>query len=174
MYQEQEKQVSVFEFTTPWNGHLDPENRWVKLAEIIPWIEIEQEYASKFTGFKGNVAKPARLAYGALFVQAMLDLRDRECAQTIAENPYIQYFLGFSEYQSAPPVSPSTFVYFRKRIKAHGLARINEILCGISQDDDDDDDNNPEPPEEGGDNDGTLILDATCAPEGYPLSDGSI
>lgn len=96
MYLEQENQVSVFEFMAPWNGKLNPENRWIKLAQIIPWDEIEKEYASKFAGFKGNVAKPARLAFGSLFVQAMLDLRDRECAETIAENPYIQFFLGFS------------------------------------------------------------------------------
>ena len=160
MYLEQENQVSVFEFMAPWNGKLNPDNRWIKLAQIIPWDEIEKEYASKFTGFKGNVAKPARLAFGSLFVQAMLDLRDRECAEMIAENPYIQYFLGFSEFQPSPPVSASTFVYFRKRIKAEGMSRINDILCGINKDDD----NQQDPPEEGGSNDGTLILDATCAP----------
>ena len=129
--------------------------------ESSPGTRLRKEYASKFTGFKGNVAKPARLAFGSLFIQTMLDLRDRECAETIAENPYIQYFLGFSEFQPTPPVSASTFVYFRKRIKAAGMARINDILCGISKDDDNDQD----PPEEGGDNDGTLILDATCAPQ---------
>jgi hypothetical protein len=161
VYQEQENQVSIYEFLTPWNGHLNPNNRWIKLAKIIPWEEIEKEYASKFTSFKGNVAKPARLAFGSLFVQAMLDLRDRECAESIAENPYIQYFLGFSEFQSNPPVSASTFVYFRKRIKAEGMSRINDILCGIDKDDD----NHQDPPEEGGDNGGTLILDATCAPQ---------
>jgi len=161
MYLEQENQVSVFEFMAPWNGKLNANNRWIKLSGIIPWDEIEKEYASKFTGFKGNVAKPARLAFGSLFVQAMLDFRDRECAETIAENPYIQYFLGFSEFQPTPPVSASTFVYFRKRIKADGMARINDILCGISKDDD----NHQDPPEGGGENDGTLILDATCAPQ---------
>jgi transposase, IS5 family len=175
LYKEQESQVSVFEFQMPWGGHLNPENRWIKLAEIIPWQEIEEQYASKFNTFKGNVAKPARLAFGALFVQAKMDLRDRECAELIAENPYIQYFLGFSEYQSNPPVSASTFVYFRKRIKAAGIARINEILCGVKQQDKDDDDP-PASSTDGGEqdmdqadsdsnNEGTLILDATCAPQ---------
>ncbi len=175
MYKDQESQVSVFEFQMPWGGHLNPENRWIKLAEIIPWQEIEEQYASKFNSFKGNVAKPARLAFGTLLVQAKMDLRDRECAELIAENPFIQYFLGFSEYQDNPPVSASTFVYFRKRIKAAGIARINEILCGVKQQDRDDDD--PPDPSPGGDgeqdadqtnsgnNEGTLILDATCAPQ---------
>ena len=27
--------------------HLDEENRWVKLAELIPWSEFETEYASQ-------------------------------------------------------------------------------------------------------------------------------
>jgi transposase, IS5 family len=49
LYKEQESQVSVFEFQMPWGGHLNPENRWIKLAEIIPWQEIEEQYASKFS-----------------------------------------------------------------------------------------------------------------------------
>ena len=27
--------------------HLDQENRWVKLAELIPWSEFQTEYASQ-------------------------------------------------------------------------------------------------------------------------------
>jgi hypothetical protein len=57
----------------PWGGYLNPENRWIKLAEIIPWQKIEEQYASKFNSFKGNVANPARLAFGTLFVRKRIN-----------------------------------------------------------------------------------------------------
>ena len=47
---------------------LNPDNRWVKKAERIPWDEIEQRYAQLFTNRKGNVAKPLRLALGACII----------------------------------------------------------------------------------------------------------
>ncbi len=36
-----------FEF--PELVKLSPNNRWVIMAELIPWLEFEQEYAEKFS-----------------------------------------------------------------------------------------------------------------------------
>ena len=37
------------------------ENRWIKLAEKIPWDYFEAKYASLFPSKTGNVAKPLRM-----------------------------------------------------------------------------------------------------------------
>ena len=29
-------------------GRLNPENRWVKMADLVPWEEVESEYARHF------------------------------------------------------------------------------------------------------------------------------
>jgi hypothetical protein len=41
---------------------LSPENRWVLMAQIIPWSEFETEYAEKFSEIIGAPAKSFRRA----------------------------------------------------------------------------------------------------------------
>ena len=65
MYKFKSRQISFTDFNTPIGIKLNPDNRWVKKAEMIPWDEIEQRYAKLFTNRKGNVAKSLRLALGA-------------------------------------------------------------------------------------------------------------
>ena len=36
-------------FELPFSGKLSPDNRWVIMAELIPWSEFEAEYAEKFS-----------------------------------------------------------------------------------------------------------------------------
>jgi hypothetical protein len=38
------------EFGLPFEGGLDPENRWVKKAVIISWAIIKTEYLKHFSG----------------------------------------------------------------------------------------------------------------------------
>jgi hypothetical protein len=47
-----------FEF--PFEGKLLPENRWVIMADLIPWNEFEEEYAKLFSAEKGA---PADIKY---------------------------------------------------------------------------------------------------------------
>ena len=42
MYKYRSKQISLTDFNTPVGMKLNPDNRWVKKAEIIPWDEMEQ------------------------------------------------------------------------------------------------------------------------------------
>lgn len=37
---------------------MNPDNRWIKLADRIPWDEFEVKYAKLFQSDTGNVAKP--------------------------------------------------------------------------------------------------------------------
>ena len=38
-------QLSIEEFHSPFGGKLDPNNRWVLLHKLIPWIQLESHYA---------------------------------------------------------------------------------------------------------------------------------
>ncbi|MFM7732791.1 MAG: hypothetical protein ACKO6F_04905, partial [Cyanobium sp.] len=38
-------QVSIEEFHSPFGGKLDPNNRWVLLHKVIPWMSLESHYA---------------------------------------------------------------------------------------------------------------------------------
>ena len=71
---------------------MNPENRWVKKVDLIPWNEIEDRYASLFPSKTGHLAKPLRMALGSLIIQKQYGYSDRELVEQLAENPYYQYF----------------------------------------------------------------------------------
>ena len=180
------------DFEQPIGMHLDPNNRWVKQAKLIPWDEVEKLYARQFPSSTGGVALPARMGLGALLIQLHYDVSDREVVQMIQENPYLQYFCGMKKYDSEqPPFDPSTLVHFRKRLGLDLTNAINELIITHCQKClpalEDESQSESESPSEGGTsvdctegtgaasdaiqnseksepNDGTLILDATCAP----------
>ncbi len=155
MYRKRDReQVSIDEFITPFGGKLSLDNRWVKLSEVIPWDRIEDRYAAKF-GKCGNVAIPLRVALGALIIKEKCGFSDEETVENISENNYMQYFIGYKEFTPHKPFVPSLMVEFRKRID---MAEIQRII------DETDEDQSGRPGAGGGENEGTLMLDATCAP----------
>ena len=156
---------------------LNPKNRWVVKAATIPWDAIEERYAELFPSNRGVPAKPLRMALGSLIIQKQIGCFDRELVEQITKNPYFQYFIGLPGYQMEPPFVPSLLVEFRKRLTADIMVDINEMILDYnSPDDPGDDDPNGSPP--GGNSEesssknnfGTLMLDATCAPQNieYP------
>ncbi len=167
MYKPMDRSQSSFlDFNQPMGLKMNPENRWVKMADLVPWNEFEIKYAQLFPSNTGNVAKPLRMALGALIIQTKFQYADRELVEQITENPYLQYFIGLPGYQEAPPFDASTLVDFRKRISAEMLMEANEYLLGHRDDNDPPASGGPADPEKepGKENEGTLILDATCAP----------
>jgi hypothetical protein len=152
-------QLSIEEFYLPFGGQLLADNRWVKMAKLMPWDMIEDLYAETggFVEDKKDGRPPvkARIAFGANYIKEQEGLTDRETLQYIAENPYVQYFLGLSAFETKPLFDHSMMARFRKRFTPEMMAKINEELYRRS--------NPPKPPDDGG-NDGTMILDATAAP----------
>jgi hypothetical protein len=61
MYRREHRhQLSFEDFFLPFGGKLSGDNRWLKL---IPWDELEDDYAAQFCKGFGAPAKP--LSYGA-------------------------------------------------------------------------------------------------------------
>ena len=58
------KQLAFEHFDQPLGLKLNPENRWVKKEETIPWDAIEESYAKLFPSNRGVPAKPLRMAFG--------------------------------------------------------------------------------------------------------------
>ncbi|MCZ8250542.1 transposase, partial [Microcystis sp. LE19-195.1E] len=115
-------------FELPFEGKLSQDNRWVIMANLIPWSEFEAEYASLFSEEMGAPAKTFRIAMSALIIQERLGISDRETVEQIRENPYLQYFIGLTNYQIEAPFDASMMVYFRKRIKLNLLNKINQEM----------------------------------------------
>ena len=166
------EQLSCEQFSLPFNGSLSSDNRWVKLAEVIPWMEFEPHYAQQFSQTMGATAKPFRMALGSLIIKEKLGTSDRETVAQISENPYLQYFLGLREYQQKAPFDASMLVHFRQRLGSEVVMAVNESVVGpiaseaqahvpestaaSAEDACSEDAQSPKT--------GQLILDATCAP----------
>ena len=170
MYRSTNRQQLEFpDFYLPFSGHLDPENRWVTLAGLVPWQLAEKIYHADLCQDSGQPIVPARVALGALLIKERQGLTDRETVETIAENPYMQFFLGREEFSQEPPFDASLMVDFRKRFGEEGMQRMAEAIALASLKESDpeaetesksESDDDSDPPA----NHGKMIADATCAP----------
>ena len=173
-------QYSLSDFNQPLGMEMSSENRWVKKAAMIPWDEIEDRYAGLFPSEVGMPAKPLQTALGSLLIQKEYGYSDRELVEQIKENPYYQYFIGLPGYEYKAPFAPSLLVEFRKRLDENILAEINEMIAAYNYPDDSsngdsnsggnsadntNNDNDTNDVADEPENEGTLILDATCAPQ---------
>ena len=164
-------QMSIYDFVLPFGGHLDKDNRWVKLRESIDWKVIDEVYEKNFDNKEsGNEAYPACLAFGSLYIQRKEGFTDEELVNQLSENPYMQYFVGYKEFSTRRPFDSSLLVTFRKRLTDEMMNEISEKM--FLKKDDDNKDNEGGASTEGNDkagdqetaNKGTVIIDATCTP----------
>ena len=183
-------QMTLEGFETPFSRQLRKDNRWVALADKIPWDTLVNVYqgqmGNKSTGADG--INP-RVAIGSMIIKHKCDLSDRETVEQIKENMYMQYFIGYSSFSDEEPFDPSLFVEFRKRLGIEQINTINERIFGLNETSH----QKPEPPDDTEDNqqgsqetenqkesqqtegselthNGKLLVDATACPQdiAYP------
>ena len=183
------KQISLEDFIQPFGGTLSKENRWVKLAYLLPWDEMVSVYIKSMSQKKGRKAVNPRVAVGTLIIKHILRATDEDTIEFVKENPYLQYFLGYAEYRYEQPFASSLFVSIRNRLglsefdklTEHFMTQVHKIEQKIkakkkeeSTGTDDSAPSGPEPeetnevkPEQADtkpENKGHLIVDATVAP----------
>lgn len=86
-------QISFYDFNQDLGFQLSEDNEWVKLAQIIPWSEIEELYQEHFPSNTGNVAKSARMVLGSLIIQKRKNFR---IAHWSKKSPKILIFSSLS------------------------------------------------------------------------------
>lgn len=117
-------QLSLADFDLPSYQKLSPENRWVKLAAIVPWDRLAMAIALSPNAPKmhgaGRPTLDLRFVIGALLVKAIENLSDERTVELIAENPYVQYFCGLSGFQTSPPCDASSLTHWRSWLSDAG------------------------------------------------------
>jgi hypothetical protein len=121
-------QLSLNCFTTPFENTLSPDNRWVKLSQIIPWDNLASIYMKQLSSTSGRESIDVRMVIAALIIKHKLGLDDRGTVDMISENIYLQYFCGLSSFQTEKPFHPTVFVDIRKRMGATSFDKWNEII----------------------------------------------
>lgn len=178
------KQLVLPGFESPFERALDPDNRWVRMAHLIPWDEICPPIDRLLR--PSNIGRPAisaRVVIGSLIIKYICNFDDRDTVAHIRENVYMQYFLGDSGFLTDKPFDASLFVDFRKKLGLETINAINEKIVFLKselerQDTDDDDSDLPtdnqqqarRQEKESTAHNGKVIVDATCCPQdiAYP------
>ncbi len=73
--------LSFKDFCLSLDGQLSGDNRWIKLAEWIPWDDLS-----------------------ALIIKTRLRLTDEETVEQIKENLFLQFFIGREGFQVFSPI----------------------------------------------------------------------
>lgn len=126
-----ERKLSLFK--TPFQNELDPTNRWVRMAELVPWDSMAEVFMDHLSERHGRPSVDLRVIVGALLVKHIQGLSDEDTIDYIQENIYAQYFVGLSSFQVEPVFVPSLFVEVRKRLGAKGADRLNSLLIRQAQ-----------------------------------------
>ena len=123
-----EKQLFISEFKTPFNSGLLADNRWVKLASIVPWETFANLYISLMNPSQGRPGISPRIVLGALMIKHKENLSDEKTILAIQENIYMQFFVGLEGFQTHKIFDPSLFVTIRKRIGKTAFDDLNTQL----------------------------------------------
>jgi hypothetical protein len=172
-------QLTLAGFETPFERSLNPKNRWVVLARLIPWDEICNLYLKHVrTSSTGRPAISPRIVIGSIIIKHLCNLDDVETVDQISENIYMQYFLGYPSFTNEAPYDPSLLTDFRKRLGMDQVNAINERIVSLKANFESQQIKASKPESEGtsDDNDtgsgnkGRLIFDATACPQdiAYP------
>jgi len=86
-------QLTLAGFETPFVNQLNKDNRWVKMAQAIPWDKIVPHYDQLFSSSEGRAPISGRVIIGSMIIKHIEDLTDRATILHIQENMFMQYFL---------------------------------------------------------------------------------
>jgi IS5 family transposase len=87
-------QLTITGFESPFDKKLNPENRWVKLSNALPWDDLVCIYRKHFP--EKQIGRPDLnpcLVLGAIIIKHLYDLDGRETLDQISEYLYA-VFLG--------------------------------------------------------------------------------
>jgi len=121
---------NLFSELLPFGGKLNPENRWIKLHDMIPWSDLETIYRKYFSSL-GRPGKDSQLINGLLIVKHLLVMSDEAVVDFFLESPYVQYFCGYDQFVTGREIEASTLVRMRKRLGLEYFKKFEEEILGM-------------------------------------------
>ena len=105
----------LFKELLPFGGELAEDNRWLKIKTLIPWGELEAQYAKKFS-YKGRPGLDGRMVTGLILLKHMTTMSDVEVVLELQENVYWQAFCGMEGFVRARQMDPSSLTKIRHKL----------------------------------------------------------
>ncbi len=112
-------------FRAHFDQMLSPDHPLVVLARKIDWQRFEAAFADCYCPDFGAPAKATRLLVGLHYLKHTFNESDESLLARWLENPYWQYFCGFTTMQHELPLHPTSLVKWRKRV---GVEKLLELL----------------------------------------------
>lgn len=77
------KQLKIEGFESPFTKKMNPQNRWVRMAQVIPWDELVGAYNKAMREDFGRPGINPRIVIGSLIIKHMCGFSDEETVEHI-------------------------------------------------------------------------------------------
>ena len=112
-------------FQSHFDQLLNPNHELVILANKIDWPRFQAAFADCYCPDNGAPGKAIRLMVGMQYLKYTFNVSDEDVVERWVENPYWQYFCGFTHMQHKCPLHSTTLIKWRKRV---GPDRLEELI----------------------------------------------
>lgn len=112
-------------FQASFQQMLNPNHPLVQMADKINWQRFENELQPLYAE-TGRPGAPLRLLVSLCYLKYAFNVSDEDMQTLWVENPYWQYFAGYSYMQHEFPIDYTTWEKWRKRM---GHERLESLLA---------------------------------------------
>ena len=111
-------------FRSHFDQLLNPNHALLILADQIDWDRFDVAFADCYCPDNGAPGKAIRLMVGLHYLKYTFNESDESVVDRWVENPYWQYFCGYTHMQHECPLHPTALVKWRKRVGSERLAEL--------------------------------------------------
>jgi 1A family penicillin-binding protein len=106
---------------------------WFRFTSMVPWEKIEAGFSPLFAVTRiGTPEEQARMLFGALIIREKYRLNNQEVIKFIAEEPYLQYFIGVNEFGGELPIDEGILEEFCGKLDLRSYGLVKELLSLIN------------------------------------------
>jgi len=120
-------------FQSHFDQLLNPAHELVQLAGKIDWDRFLAAFSASYSPDMGAPAKATRLMVGLQYLKYTFNESDESVVARWVENPYWQYFCGYTHLQHQCPIHPTSMSRWRKRVGADRLVELLEETIALAK-----------------------------------------
>ena len=120
-------------FQSHFDQLLNPQHPLYVLANKIDWDRFDIAFADCYCPDTGAPGKDIRLLVGLHYLKHAFNESDESLLDRWVENPYWQYFCGFTTMQHEVPLHPTSLTKWRQRIGAEQLVQLLEETISLAK-----------------------------------------
>ncbi len=119
-------------FQAHFEQMLDPSHELIQLSRMIDWAQLDAAFVDCY---RPDIEAPAkaiqqagpasRLMVGLHYLKYTFNESDESAVDRWVENPYWQYFCGYTHLQHECPIHPTSMTKWRNRV---GVERLESLL----------------------------------------------